>query len=83
MTTGSHEHDYVAGHVQEALAHVGETDVHVRSESGRLLLTGTVTTEERRAAAGRVAASLSEGLTLRNEITVLRQRAPDDEELLS
>lgn len=83
MSAASHQHDYVAGHVQEALAHAGETDVHVRSEPGRLLLTGTVTTEERREAAGRVAASLSEGLPLRNEITVLRQGAPDDEELLS
>ena len=78
MTNG----DYLAGHVQEALAHVGETDVHVRSESGRLLLTGTVTTDLRREAAGRVASRLCEDLELRNEITVLRQREPDDDEVL-
>lgn len=73
-------HAYTAGHVQEALAHVGETDVHVRSDGDRLLLTGTVTTDARRQAAERVAAELAAGLELRNEITVLHQREPDDEE---
>lgn len=75
--------DYVAGHVQEALAHTGETDVHVRAEAGRLLLTGTVTTDARRAAAAALATSRCEGLDVRDEITVLRQREPDDEEVLS
>jgi hypothetical protein len=75
--------DYVAGHVQEALAHAGETDVHARSESGRLLLTGTVATDVRRVAAVAIADRLAAGLAVRDEITVLRQREPDDEELLS
>jgi osmotically-inducible protein OsmY len=75
--------EYVAGHVQEALAHTGETDVHVRAESGRVLLTGTVTTEERREAAARIATNLAAGLDVRNEITVLHQHEPGDREVLS
>ena len=70
--------DYVAGHVQEALAQTGETDVHVRAESDRVLLTGTVTTDVRREAAERVATQLADGLDVRNEITVLHQREPDE-----
>jgi osmotically-inducible protein OsmY len=74
--------DYVAGHVQEALTQSGETDVHVRADGGRLLLTGTVTTDERREVSGRIASSLAAGLELRNDITVLHCTEPDDDEVL-
>jgi osmotically-inducible protein OsmY len=74
--------DYVAGHVQEALAHAGETDVHVRVEPNQLLLTGTVATQARRDAAVAIADRVAEGLAVRDEITVLRQREPDAEEVL-
>jgi osmotically-inducible protein OsmY len=76
--------DYVAGHVQEALAHNGETDVHVRADGRRLLLTGTVATDARRDTSARIASSLAEGLEVRNDITVLHCEAPgDDLEVLS
>lgn len=72
--------EYVAGHVQEGLAHAGETDVHVRVESGRLLLTGTVATDVRRDAAAAIATRLAEGLEVRNEISIVRQGEPGDQE---
>jgi len=76
--------DYVAGHVQEALTHTGETDVHVRADGRCVLLTGTVATEARRDASERIAATLAEGLEVRNDITVLHCDAPgDDLEVLS
>lgn len=72
--------DYVAGHVQEALAHAGETDVHVRVVSGRLLLTGTVTTAARRDAVSSIARDVAGDLDVRNEVSVLLPREPDGEQ---
>jgi hypothetical protein len=76
--------EYVAGRVEEALAHVGETDVHPSVDGDRLLLTGTVTTDERLRAVGDIAREHAEGLDVANEVTVLDcdEPASDLEETL-
>ena len=81
MTTSG----YVAGRVQEALAHVGETDVHPAVTGGRLVLTGTVTTTERLDVVVALAREHGEGLDVANQVTVLDCREPDGsaEETLS
>lgn len=63
--------DYVVGHVQEALAHEGETDVHAAVVAGRLVLTGNVATPMRREAVGVIASAAADGLEVVNELTVL------------
>jgi osmotically-inducible protein OsmY len=76
--------DYLTGHLEEALAHAGETDVHVRMASGRVVLTGTVTTEQRRDEITAIAAAMGDAETgdieVVNEVTVLRCREPDEQE---
>jgi len=76
---------YVAGRVQEALAHVGETDVHPAVDGGRLVLTGTVTTSERLGVVAALAHEHGDGMDVANEVTVLDCREPDGaaEETLS
>jgi hypothetical protein len=76
--------DYVAGHVQEALAHAGETDVQAAVRGSELVLTGTVTTVARRTAVLSIASQHGDGLAVRDEIDVLQPTTPDDErEVLS
>jgi hypothetical protein len=74
--------DYVVGHVQEALAQTGETDVHVAVHGTRLVLTGTVTTEERRDVVLGIASSHAGDLELSDLVNVLRPRAPEGQEQL-
>jgi osmotically-inducible protein OsmY len=74
--------EYVVGHLQEALAHSGETDVHVRVANGRVFVTGTVATEARRDTVTRIAASMTD-LDVHNEVVVLRCDAPGDREELA
>jgi hypothetical protein len=76
--------DYVTGHVQEALAHAGETDVRVAVRPSELVLTGTVTTDERHRAVLSIASEHGDGLAVRDEIDVLQPSTPSDErEVLS
>ena len=75
--------DYVEGHLEEALAQTGETDVHVQVAPGQVLITGTVTTELRRDAITAIATDLVDDLEVHNEVTVLRPVEPDDQEHLS
>lgn len=75
--------DYVVGHLQEALAHSGETDVQVRLTAERLVITGNVATEQRRDAITTIARDVVGDIEIRNEVTVVRQREPDGEEQLS
>ena len=63
--------DYVVGHVRDALAHEGETDVWAVVADGRLVLSGTVATTERRAAAVRTASAVADGLDVEDRIEVL------------
>jgi len=63
--------DYVVGHVQDALAHEGETDVHAAVVAGRLVLTGNVATPMRRDAVAVIASAAADGLEVVNELTVL------------
>ena len=73
---------YVVGHVEEALAHAGETDVHVRVAPGRLVLTGNVPTVERRDAIGAIAATVGDELEVHNEVTVVPLAEPRGSETL-
>lgn len=68
--------EYVEGHLEEALAQTGETDVHVQVAPGQVLITGTVTTDLRREAITAIATELVTDLTVRNEVTVLHPAEP-------
>ena len=63
--------DYVVGHVRDALAHEGETDVWAAVTDGMLVLSGTVATTERRRAAVRTASAVADGLLVDDRIEVL------------
>lgn len=79
----SGRNDYVVGHLEEALAQTGETDIQVVLERGQLRITGNVTTERRRDAITAIASNLVEDLDVRNDVTVLSPREPRDSETLS
>lgn len=68
--------DYVVGHVGDALTRLGETDVHAVVDGGRLVLTGNVVTEERRALVCGTAAEVAEGLEVVDRLTVLDHPGP-------
>jgi len=70
-------YDYVAGRVQEALAHAGETDVHVAVDGSSLVLSGNVATAERHAQVVSLVTAEADGFALRDEVTVLRLPEPD------
>jgi osmotically-inducible protein OsmY len=64
---------YRAAHVEEQLARdprVNEPSLHVDIRGGRLLVTGSVPTEERRRAVSDVVGELCEDLEIDNETTV-------------
>lgn len=75
--------DYVVGHVRDALAHEGESDVQAAVVAGRLVLTGNVATPARRDAMGVVAAQAADGLEVVNELTVLTTPDPGPAEELA
>jgi hypothetical protein len=65
--------DYVVGHVEDALARdprVNEQGLHVAVAAGRVFVTGTVSTQQRREAIASVVAELLPEHELRNEVTV-------------
>jgi osmotically-inducible protein OsmY len=76
------EHEYLVGRVQEALAHEGETDVHVQVSPGHLLVTGNVATDERRRTVVDITRGLAGELAVHDHVTVLHCREPDGEEHL-
>ena len=69
--------EYVAGRVEEALAHAGETDVHVTVAGSRLVLTGNVATAARHAEVVTLVQAEAEGFELSDEVNVLRLPEPD------
>lgn len=75
--------DYVVGHVRDALAHQGESDVQAAVVAGRLVLTGNVATPARRQAMGELAAQVSDGLEVVNELNVLTCPDPGPAEELA
>ena len=68
---------YVAGRLQEALAHAGETDVHVTITDGQVVLRGNVATVQRHHEVLEVARRTAEGHDVVDGITVLRTPEPD------
>ena len=67
---------YVAGRVQEALAHVGETDVHVAVTGSRLVVTGNVTVDDRRRMVLDVVRDHADGFDVVDQVTVLQPAEP-------
>ena len=67
--------DYVAAHVQEALARdprVNEPELEVRVVNHRVFVTGVVPTNERREAIEAVVRDVSPGFDVENQTTVAR-----------
>ena len=69
--------DYVAGRLQEELAHAGETDVHVTVSGERVVLTGNVATPQRHDEVLALARRIAAGHDVVDSITVLRTPEPD------
>ncbi|HJS26226.1 MAG TPA: BON domain-containing protein [Actinomycetota bacterium] len=79
------EHEYVAAHVHEALARdprVNEPELQVSVVKDRVLITGVVPTEERRAAVTDVVREECPGLEVENRTTVARLPDAGDTERL-
>lgn len=74
----AHAHDsYLAEHLRKALAEdgrVGEPAIRVTIAAGRVWLTGTVGSGERRAAAEALVRELAGEMHVRNDLTVLEVR---------
>jgi hypothetical protein len=73
--------EYLAGHLEEALTHAGETDVRVIVVERRVVISGTVATEERRVAVAELAGTVTD-LDVANEVVVVAADAPGDREQL-
>jgi len=69
--------EYLTGRVQEALAHVGETDVHVAMDGDALVLTGNVATAERHAEVVTLVATEAGDVTVTDRVNVVRAPEPD------
>jgi hypothetical protein len=64
---------YLVEHVRECLIHdpeIGELDVHVAIDGNRVVITGNVSTVERRDAVARAVAGCLPGHEVRNDTTV-------------
>lgn len=82
----STEPTYVAGHVHEAIAtdpRTGAQDVQAAVVAGRVVLSGTCATEERRAAITEVAREAAGDLEVVNEVEVLTASTPGASEELA
>lgn len=77
---------YVPGHLLEALAsdeRVGEQDLRVDVVGHRVLISGTVASEERRAAVEVVAREFLPGWDVRNLVDVVQRSGPVEREELA
>jgi osmotically-inducible protein OsmY len=77
---------YVAAHVHEAVATDGRTgaqDVQATVVAGRVVLSGTCATAERKAVITEVAREAASGLEVVNEVEVLHAGQPPDREELA
>jgi osmotically-inducible protein OsmY len=77
---------YLAVHVRERLVadeRVGEQDLQTEMVAGTVVITGEVTTEERRQAVSHVAAEMLGGTSHRNLVTVAHNDGPVETERLS
>ncbi|HSJ50036.1 MAG TPA: BON domain-containing protein [Actinomycetota bacterium] len=75
--------EYTAAHVQEALAQdprVNEPELEVQIVGGRVFVTGTVPTAERRDAVADVVRETCPGLEVENRTTVARYPESDGAE---
>lgn len=78
--------EYLVGHIEDALARdprVSENDLHVRISAGRVLVHGTVSTDERRRAIPDVVHGLLPECEVVNEATVTDYPEVEDVEQLS
>lgn len=77
--------EYVVGRIQQALAtdaRTGELELDVRVAGGRIYLTGTVATLERRAACEEVVREVAGGYEVMNELSVMDEPGSGREEVL-
>lgn len=85
MVAPSEPDEYVVQHLREAFAQdprVSELGLGVVVRNGVLHVTGTVSTEERRAAVEQVASELAPGWRLANETVVVRYAGGASVEIL-
>jgi osmotically-inducible protein OsmY len=77
--------EYLIGRIHQALAtddRTGELELDVRLAGGRIFLTGTVATAERRGAVEEVVREVAPDVEVVNELAVAGDAPPGDEESL-
>ena len=77
---------YLVEHIRDALAHdprVSQPGISVTVAGGKILLSGEVATEERKAAAGDVVEPLAEGRAVHNALSVPSLSEPADRESIA
>ena len=77
---------YDAEHIRDALIHdarVNELDVHLRVVNDALVVTGNVSSEQRRDAITQVVAELAPDVEIRNDVNVTDLSAPTGQEVVS
>jgi osmotically-inducible protein OsmY len=77
--------EYLVGRIQQALAtdaRTGELELDVRVAGGRVFLTGTVVTPERRIAVEEVVREMAPGYEVMNELSVMDEPGSGQEEIL-
>lgn len=85
MASPSEPDAYAVQHLRESLAHdprVSELGLEIAVRGGALHITGTVSTEERRAAIAQVAAEVAPDREVVNETTVVRYQGDASVEVL-
>ncbi len=83
MSDDARSLDYLGAHLEEAIAtdpRVAEQGVHVDVVAGALVVSGTVSTPNRRGAIALIARETVPDVTVRNEVRVVELVESDDEE---
>jgi hypothetical protein len=78
--------EYMIGRIQQALAtdpRTGELELDVRIAGGRIFLTGSVATKERRLAVEEVVREIAPGQGISNDLSVVVEHDPGPEEELT
>lgn len=76
--TGSDEAEYRLAHLRDRLAddEVGELGLRIELHGSHVTVRGTVPSEERRAAVGRIVAEVMDGLKVHTDIVLADDRPP-------
>ena len=78
--------EYLIGRIRQALAtdpRTGELELDVHIAAGRIFLTGSVATKERRTAVEEVVGEVAPGHPISNDLSLVNERDPGPEEQMA